>query len=67
MVFGVWMEYTLRQGKVAFVRGIHRSPVDSPQNWPVTRNMFPFDDVIMYVHLKIAHLLMPFELHLINT
>ena len=31
---------------LAFVRGIHRSPVNSPHKWPVTRNMFPFDDVI---------------------
>ena len=33
---------------LAFVRGIHRSPVKSLHKWPVTRNMFPFDDVIMY-------------------
>ena len=41
------LECTLRQGKVAFVRGIHRWPVDSPQKWTVTRKMFPFDGVIM--------------------
>ena len=29
------------------MRGIHRSPVDSPHKGPVTRKMFPFDDVIM--------------------
>ena len=28
--------------------GIHRGPVNSPHKWPVTRKMFPFDDVIMY-------------------
>ena len=33
---------------LAFVRGIHRWPVNSPHKWPVTRKMFPFDDVIMY-------------------
>ena len=33
---------------LAFVRGIHRGPVNSPNKWPVTRKMFPFDDVIMY-------------------
>ena len=27
--------------------GIHRWPVNSPHKGPVTRNMFPFDDVIM--------------------
>ena len=25
----------------------HRGPVNSPHKWPVTRKMFPFDDVIM--------------------
>ena len=34
---------------LAFVWGIHRGPVNSPHKWPVTRKMFPFDDVIMYV------------------
>ena len=36
---------------LAFVRGIHRWTVDSPhkgQVTPVTRKMFPFDDVIMW-------------------
>ena len=33
---------------LAFVRGIHRGPVNSPHKWPVTRKMFPLDDVIMY-------------------
>ena len=32
---------------LAFVRGIHRGPMDSPYKGPVTRKMFPFDDVIM--------------------
>ena len=32
---------------LAFVRGIHRSPVDSPHKRQVTRKMFPFYDVIM--------------------
>ena len=32
---------------LAFVRGIHRRPVNFPHKWPVTRTMFPFDDVIM--------------------
>ena len=33
---------------LAFVRGIHRGPVNSPHKWPVTRKMFPYDDVIIY-------------------
>ena len=32
---------------LAFVRGIHRWLVNSPHIRPVTRTMFPFDDVIM--------------------
>ena len=32
---------------LAFLRGIHRWPVNSPHKRPVTRKMFPFDDVIM--------------------
>ena len=32
---------------LAFLWGIHRRPVNSPHKWPVTRKMFPFDDVIM--------------------
>ena len=34
---------------LAFVRGIHRWPVNSPHKGPVTREMFPFDDVIMLI------------------
>ena len=30
---------------LAFVRGIHRGPVNSPHEWPVTRKMFQFDGV----------------------
>ena len=32
---------------LAFVREIHRGPVNFPHKWPVTRKIFPFDDVIM--------------------
>ena len=34
---------------MAFVRGIHWWPVNSPHKGPVTRKMFPFGDVIMYI------------------
>ena len=34
---------------LAFVREIHRGPVNFPHKWPVTRTMFPFDDVIMII------------------
>ena len=40
---------------LAFVRGIHRGPVNSPHKWPVTRKMFPFDDVIM-VEIRMVQL-----------
>ena len=32
---------------LACLRGIHRWPVNSPHKGPVTREIFPFDDVIM--------------------
>ena len=38
---------------LAFVRGIHRGPVNSPHKWPVTRKMFPFDDVIMFMYIML--------------
>ena len=31
---------------LAFVWGTHRGPVSSSHKWPVTRKMFPFDDII---------------------
>ena len=38
---------------LAFVRGIHWWPVNSPQKGPVTQKMFPFDDVILKTHLLV--------------
>ena len=32
---------------LAFVREIQRWSVKSPHKWPITREMFPFDDVII--------------------
>ena len=40
---------------LAFVRGIHRWPVNSPYNWSVMRKMFPFDDVIMMNSIWVYH------------
>ena len=34
---------------LAYVWGTHRGPVNSPHKGPVTRKMFPFDDVIMVI------------------
>ena len=43
---------------LAFVREIHRWPVNSPHKWRVTRKMFPSDDVIIryLVHVITRHL-----------
>ena len=38
---------------LAFVKGLHRGPMNSPHKWPVTRKMFPFDDVIMGFQLAV--------------
>ena len=43
---------------LAFVREIHRGPVNFPYKWPVTRKMFPFDDVIMMFRVH-THLTWP--------
>ena len=32
---------------LAYVRGIHRGPVNSPHKWPVTQKLLAFDDVII--------------------
>ena len=32
---------------LAFVRGIHWGPLNSPHKWPITRKIFLFDDIIM--------------------
>ena len=39
---------------LAFMRRIHQSPVNSPHKGPVTRKMFPFDDVAMETALVCA-------------
>ena len=38
---------------LAFVRGIHQWPVNSPHKGPVTRKIFSFNDVIMISRLRI--------------
>ena len=40
---------------LAFVREIHRGPVNFPHKWPVTRKMFPFDDVIMWFSCHVIY------------
>ena len=41
------LKKTQSSTSLAFVRGIHRRPVNSPHKGPVTRKIFPSDDVIM--------------------
>ena len=36
-----------RSASLAFMRGIHRWPKNSPHKWPVKRKMLQFDDVII--------------------
>ena len=76
---GADQRYYQSSASLAFVRGIRRGPVNSPHKWPVTRKMFPFDDVIMLLNqqkevhqystnsAQQAPLLTYFEQHLINT
>ena len=45
-----------RSASLAFVHGIHRWPVNSPHKMPITRKMFPFDDVIMLAIL-LSHII----------
>ena len=44
---------------LAFVRGIHRWPVDSPHKRPVTQKMFPFHDVIILGQISLGNVLFP--------
>ena len=44
---GTYQRKHQSSASLAFVRGIHRWPVNSPHKGPVTWKMFPFDDVIM--------------------
>ena len=46
---GVQQRKHQSSASLAFVREIHRGPVNFPHKWPVTRQMFPFDDVIMCI------------------
>ena len=48
-IFGRISKEHQSSASLAFVREIHRGPVNFPHKWPVTRKMFPFDDVIMKV------------------
>ena len=53
-LFGLRSKKTSSSASLAFVWGIHRGPVNSPHKWPITRKMFPFDDVVMTEYTKSA-------------
>ena len=50
-LFGHRSKKTIKLRITGLCAGIHRSPVSSPHKGPVTRKMFPFDDVIMPSHI----------------
>ena len=52
---------------LAFVRRIHRRPVNSLHKWPVTRKMFSFDDVIMYSWYLYAFYYIPIDGSIANA
>ena len=45
---GAYQRQYQNSSSLAFVRRIHRSPVNSPHKGPVTWKMFPFDDDIVH-------------------
>ena len=68
---GAYQRKHLSSASLAFVMGIHRWPVNSRLKGPVTRNFFPFDDVIMQYFHHLAGpqgILMPLRLlyHKVN-
>ena len=52
---------------LAIARGIHRWPVNSPHKGPVTRKMFPFDDVIMTCSMNVSLMFKLFFLRIAGT
>ena len=44
---GAYQRKHQSSASLAFARGIHRRPANSPHKWPITRKMFPCDGVIM--------------------
>ena len=46
-LFKAQTKENIKTPRTGLLEGIHRWPVNSPHKGPVTRKMFPFDDVIM--------------------
>ena len=53
-LFRRWSKKTTILRVTGFCRGAHRWPANFPYTGPVTRKMFPFDDVIMW-KISISH------------
>ena len=51
---GAYQRKLQSSASLAFVWGIHRWPMNSPHEWPVTRKMFPFDDAIVWLRHTIS-------------
>ena len=49
-LFRRWSKKTSKLRVTELCAGNSPGPVNSPHKWPVTRKMFPFDDVIMWSH-----------------
>ena len=52
---------------LAFVRGIHQSPANSPHKGPVQWKMLPFDDVIIAVHHMVWYHKGPMDLYVLGV
>ena len=48
-LFRRWSKKRQSSASMAFVKGIHLSPVKSPHKGPITREMFPFNYVITFI------------------
>ena len=57
-LFGRRSKKTAKLPSLAFIWGIHRWPVKSAHKWPVTRKMFPFDDVFLSIPGLVALILL---------
>ena len=66
-IYGADQRKHQSSASLAFVRGTHRRPVNSPHKMPVTRKIFPFDDVIMATRQEKGRHMSNFELNKIRA
>ena len=65
-IFGCRSKKTSRRRVTGLCAGTSPGPVNSPHKWPVTRKMFPFDDVIMICNPICGHTYRSLLLHIHN-